>query len=130
LRLPTNHASTVRTTTLTRLKKHIYIIKKTWSHRGYQNGETKWDMFWHLCKHEFTITPKRRRGGDHTPHNFYTSASSYIHVKYTHRNHFVGFSSIFRVTNPIRHKGAQNLKLNNPTFFKQLYSFQTRFFFF
>lgn len=29
LRLPTNHASTVRTTTLTRLKKHIYIIKKT-----------------------------------------------------------------------------------------------------
>lgn len=28
LRLPTNHASTVHTTTFTRLKKHIHIIKK------------------------------------------------------------------------------------------------------
>jgi hypothetical protein len=50
-----------------------------------------------------------------------------LHVKNIHGNHSAGFSSIFRVTNPIRHKGAQKQKLNNPTFFTQLYSIQARF---
>lgn len=49
-------------------------------------------------------------------------------VKNIHGNHLAGFSSIFRVTNPIRHKSAQNLKLKNPTLYKQLYSTQSRFF--
>lgn len=36
--------------------KNTYIsLKQTWSHRGYQNGETKRDMFRHLSKCEFTV---------------------------------------------------------------------------
>jgi len=51
-------------------------------------------------------------------------------VKNVHGNHSAGFSSIFRVTNPIRHIGAQNLKLKKPHIFQAIIFYPDPIFFF
>jgi hypothetical protein len=83
-------------------------------------------MFRHLSKCEFTVINNTQKN------NFNSQILHFcfkLHVKNIHGNHFAGFCSIFKVTNPKRHKGVQNLKLKNSTFSKQLLSSQTHFFF-